>query len=271
MSDTATGECLVCGKAATLRCSRCSQEGGISLFFCSKEHQMLVWPAHKLVCGKNAHPFRVPVFTQEEADTILSWSQAAPTNVWQQEIKRRFDKARQSAGGAGAQASPTTLSSQAAMPFDADLILSPRHRRVQEYLERLVGHGGPMNPPHDSLDHQVLFMRKCDFDYHMPPMPNALLSGSALGSFIATYLAMTARQDQPTDADWYSQFCHRSLCFQELYLSIERPGPNKLTTADDLQSRMELIEQCRTALLRWVKRHGEPALAARIEQCFAAW
>ncbi|GAA5914374.1 hypothetical protein JCM8208_002828, partial [Rhodotorula glutinis] len=42
--------CEVCGVETTQRCSSCL-EAGIDLFFCGKDHQKLVWPAHKTVCG----------------------------------------------------------------------------------------------------------------------------------------------------------------------------------------------------------------------------
>lgn len=38
------GKCLACGKASTLRCSSCTNKGGIDLFFCSRAHQKLVSP-----------------------------------------------------------------------------------------------------------------------------------------------------------------------------------------------------------------------------------
>ncbi|GAA5868661.1 hypothetical protein JCM3774_003618 [Rhodotorula dairenensis] len=72
MTSGATGrKCLACGKASTLRCSACANTAGIDLFFCSKGHQKLVWPYHRLVCGERAHPFRLPVYSQEEADVLL--------------------------------------------------------------------------------------------------------------------------------------------------------------------------------------------------------
>ncbi|GAA5855895.1 hypothetical protein JCM9279_001163 [Rhodotorula babjevae] len=48
--DTAAQPCEVCGVLTTQKCSAC-ESAGISLFFCSRDHQKLVWPAHKLVCG----------------------------------------------------------------------------------------------------------------------------------------------------------------------------------------------------------------------------
>ena len=34
--------CLLCGEAATLRCEACFQATGLTIPFCSKEHQVLV-------------------------------------------------------------------------------------------------------------------------------------------------------------------------------------------------------------------------------------
>ncbi|GAA5874103.1 hypothetical protein JCM8547_004828 [Rhodosporidiobolus lusitaniae] len=56
----------VCGMATTQRCGA-FQEAGFDLFFCSREHQKLVWFAHKRVCGSNAKPFRFPALTNAEA------------------------------------------------------------------------------------------------------------------------------------------------------------------------------------------------------------
>ncbi|GAA5885626.1 hypothetical protein JCM6882_007501 [Rhodosporidiobolus microsporus] len=63
-SDVQT--CCVCGEKTEKRCSACGAVG-IDLFFCSKDHQKLVWKrAHSRVCGDNANPFHAPNFTREE-------------------------------------------------------------------------------------------------------------------------------------------------------------------------------------------------------------
>ncbi|GAA6042611.1 hypothetical protein JCM8097_003159 [Rhodosporidiobolus ruineniae] len=67
MSQSTGGPCLVCGKEALTRCQACGK-AGISLFFCSKEHQRVLWPVHKLVCGPSANPFTFPGLSQGEAD-----------------------------------------------------------------------------------------------------------------------------------------------------------------------------------------------------------
>ncbi|BGP47599.1 hypothetical protein JCM10450v2_003464 [Rhodotorula kratochvilovae] len=70
--------CLVCGEKTKNRCSAC-QAAGIDLFFCSREHQKLVWPVHKLVCGPGkANPFLWPALSQQEVDEILSNAEYKP-------------------------------------------------------------------------------------------------------------------------------------------------------------------------------------------------
>ncbi|GAA5885675.1 hypothetical protein JCM6882_007522 [Rhodosporidiobolus microsporus] len=56
--------CCVCGEKTKQRCGACEQHG-FDLFFCSREHQKLIWPVHKRVCGKPS--FRHPSLTFSEA------------------------------------------------------------------------------------------------------------------------------------------------------------------------------------------------------------
>jgi hypothetical protein len=125
-----------------------------------------------------------------------------------------------------------------------------------------------LHPAKGSFDEQVLLMRKHNFDYHTTPSPNSPLGGSTLGSFSSTYLGMTARQIPPTDAQWFSEFCHRLLNFHELLQSIERPGQHTLDSAGKLQERMKLIEKCQMAAIRLVQQRAEPAFAAQIQGRF---
>ncbi|BGP15776.1 hypothetical protein JCM10213v2_003765 [Rhodosporidiobolus nylandii] len=64
MSRTETGQCCVCGKETDQRCGAC-ETVDTSLFFCSRDHQKLIWFAHKRVCGKPG--FEHPRLTAEEA------------------------------------------------------------------------------------------------------------------------------------------------------------------------------------------------------------
>ncbi|GAA6001098.1 zinc finger MYND domain-containing protein [Rhodotorula paludigena] len=67
MNDLHQHSCVVCGVLASKRCSTCATSG-IDLFFCSHEHQKLVWPNHKVVCGQD--PVIFPDLSDDEARQI---------------------------------------------------------------------------------------------------------------------------------------------------------------------------------------------------------
>ncbi|GAA6014033.1 hypothetical protein JCM10207_000213 [Rhodosporidiobolus poonsookiae] len=64
MPSTETHRCCVCAIETEIRCAACSAVG-TDLFFCSKEHQKLVWKVHKRFCGKAS--FEHPLLEPEEA------------------------------------------------------------------------------------------------------------------------------------------------------------------------------------------------------------
>ncbi|BGP31717.1 hypothetical protein JCM10296v2_003491 [Rhodotorula toruloides] len=66
MSTQEPSKCCVCGESTTKRCQACAKSG-IDLFFCSPEHQKLVWDSHKQVCGDKANPFTSPPLSAKEA------------------------------------------------------------------------------------------------------------------------------------------------------------------------------------------------------------
>ncbi|GAA5851932.1 hypothetical protein JCM5353_006564 [Sporobolomyces roseus] len=67
-----SGECVVCGQITSTRCSECSRHGTQWMYFCSKEHQRLIWPAHKRVCGPRSEPFHWPLLSDKEVETIMA-------------------------------------------------------------------------------------------------------------------------------------------------------------------------------------------------------
>ncbi|GAA6033003.1 hypothetical protein JCM8097_000093 [Rhodosporidiobolus ruineniae] len=67
MTPVPSGACCVCGKETTQQCGACGK-AGFSLFFCSTEHQKLVWSSHKEVCGPKAKPFHFPPLSQKDAE-----------------------------------------------------------------------------------------------------------------------------------------------------------------------------------------------------------
>ncbi|BGO91118.1 hypothetical protein NBRC10512_005788 [Rhodotorula toruloides] len=70
MNQQPTGMCMVCGKETQNRCSKCA-DAGIDLFFCSPEHQKLVWPGHRIFCGSQAFPVSFPLLSKAEVASIV--------------------------------------------------------------------------------------------------------------------------------------------------------------------------------------------------------
>ncbi|GAA5952311.1 hypothetical protein JCM3765_001937 [Sporobolomyces pararoseus] len=64
-SEQPLGECVVCGKLCSKGCSSCKKVGLDWMYFCSVDHQRLIWRVHKHVCGKN--PFEWPPLSADEA------------------------------------------------------------------------------------------------------------------------------------------------------------------------------------------------------------
>ncbi|GAA6007741.1 hypothetical protein JCM10207_004858 [Rhodosporidiobolus poonsookiae] len=65
MSQFPTGKCCVCGETTTTTCGACLH-AGTNLFFCSRDHQKLVWKTHKAVCGARSNPFTLPPLSKDE-------------------------------------------------------------------------------------------------------------------------------------------------------------------------------------------------------------
>ncbi|GAA5991679.1 hypothetical protein JCM5350_007315 [Sporobolomyces pararoseus] len=70
-ASTGLGECVVCGKESTTACSACKKAGLDWMYFCSKEHQKLIWKVHKRVCGKNS--FEWPPLSEKEVEEGWIW------------------------------------------------------------------------------------------------------------------------------------------------------------------------------------------------------
>ncbi|GAA5965927.1 hypothetical protein JCM3765_006491 [Sporobolomyces pararoseus] len=67
-TSSAIGQCVVCGRESTKGCSKCKAAGLDWMYFCSVEHQRLIWKTHKLVCGKN--PFAYPALSEAEVEEM---------------------------------------------------------------------------------------------------------------------------------------------------------------------------------------------------------
>ncbi|GAA6010655.1 hypothetical protein JCM10207_007787 [Rhodosporidiobolus poonsookiae] len=77
MSAPPTGECLMCGAESNQRCSACGA-AELDLFFCSTEHQKLLWPVHRDVCGAQSNPFQWPPLSKEEVEDAVEHMHVRP-------------------------------------------------------------------------------------------------------------------------------------------------------------------------------------------------
>ncbi|KPV77324.1 uncharacterized protein RHOBADRAFT_41318 [Rhodotorula graminis WP1] len=60
-SASFAGLCAVCDKPGSLRCGACK-----ALKFCSPECQSLLWPTHKVLCGRDLDTFFMPPMSPKE-------------------------------------------------------------------------------------------------------------------------------------------------------------------------------------------------------------
>ncbi|GAA5893848.1 hypothetical protein JCM6882_003110 [Rhodosporidiobolus microsporus] len=59
------GACAVCAATTSSRCSACGVK-----FFCSREHQKLLWPTHKWLCDKEPSTFVFPPLAATELAAV---------------------------------------------------------------------------------------------------------------------------------------------------------------------------------------------------------
>ncbi|GAA5853642.1 hypothetical protein JCM9279_005086 [Rhodotorula babjevae] len=72
MTSPTAQPCLICGTPTKNRCSSCAK-AGIDLFFCSRDHQKLVWKVHRIDCGPGkAHPVVVPPLEEAEVPKVMA-------------------------------------------------------------------------------------------------------------------------------------------------------------------------------------------------------
>ncbi|GAA5901910.1 hypothetical protein JCM8208_006636 [Rhodotorula glutinis] len=66
-------QCAACISPATSRCSACR-----SLRFCSKRCQSLLWPTHKILCGRDPDLFYLPPLTDNELAMVCANKDRSP-------------------------------------------------------------------------------------------------------------------------------------------------------------------------------------------------
>ncbi|GAA5990817.1 hypothetical protein JCM10908_000031 [Rhodotorula pacifica] len=200
------GSCLVCGKESTLRCSACASKGGIDLFFCSKEHQKLIWPYHRLVCGERSHPFKLPPFSKEEAEIACTRATEVPESAKDAEHQDRLQRLLE--------------------------IEEYSREELKARLDTLIGIEIPMTDhryPPDSLKTSSLVaytirMTGSLWSSSVPSKSPELAFVETFGGFYFDLRHSTTIAD---DSLWYSEYCHRvaaQLALGLIVTSIEDRG-----------------------------------------------
>lgn len=105
-----------------------------------------VWPYHRLVCGERAHPFRLPIYSQEEADVLLERLRE-PAN--KPELRVLQEKMRSAVEAHNANESDLKvgyLRSFALRSNRAERTDSEPPAAEQEKIQSLVGQEGSLTP-----------------------------------------------------------------------------------------------------------------------------
>ncbi|GAA5889023.1 hypothetical protein JCM6882_009719 [Rhodosporidiobolus microsporus] len=188
MSTSASGKCCVCGVATDQRCSACGA-ADFDLFFCSREHQKLVYFVHKQVCGVNAKPFRFPPLSEEEASKAKSLASAPQISF--ETIEEYVVKVQ---GGTKDQVPVVIDTLQQPNPphisphLTASLVCTIRHK-VDRFMQQSVAAG---------LMSALVHQENCSH----PPVVLANVAASI--SHVANF---------PVDEDWFIQLMHHVAIF----------------------------------------------------------
>ncbi|GAA5846249.1 hypothetical protein JCM9279_005873 [Rhodotorula babjevae] len=161
MSSEWNQTCLVCGVKTKSNCSKCLQ-AGVDNFFCGADHQRLVWPVHRLVCGPGkAKPFQWPLLTQDEADEAIKHMHESTRKLTSMSGHRwTVAKALQQSAGVQEDRAESAIRDVTVGRPSHRLPVEDQQRvllvvRAHEYL-RLAGLGDPLRPrtttPHSILN-----------------------------------------------------------------------------------------------------------------------
>ncbi|GAA5990917.1 hypothetical protein JCM10908_000081 [Rhodotorula pacifica] len=227
-----------------MRCSACASKGKFDLFFCSTEHQKLVWRFHRLVCGERSHPFRLPPFSREEADLLLQRLSQAPTESKEAELQSQFLKVLE----------------------DEEL----RGPDLKSKVEQLVGQECAIACMHSAsgptrMEYLVRSIRTFSADWYSELRANPLIQPMPhIEGFVKDYDHFTVHNKFPipTDTLWFSTFCHRLGSHLPIIKQIEDAiaKQGRLTRAQD--KLFELKQQSFGSLLRFLECSKDPDRAA---------
>ncbi|GAA6055418.1 hypothetical protein NBRC10513_006338 [Rhodotorula toruloides] len=226
------GECLVCGTETKNRCSRCL-EAGLDLFFCSPEHQKLVWFGHKLVCGENAFPFVLPLLSADELDVAL----------------RDLDKPMLDAFGSVTDVKVSAL-------FSAKVCTGKSREEIVSAMRYASTTASPHAPVRDrSTQLTLIFARlACPVGFTRSPRDDLLSSWARHNTrlvndgLLPIYMADASLEQ--------TVLAHRFFCMLALPQVTAARSPSDKLVEDDIPSL------CRDSVIRFARAHFGPAALA---------
>ncbi|GAA5866803.1 hypothetical protein JCM3774_001806 [Rhodotorula dairenensis] len=239
-ASEAAAACLVCGKASTLRCSACAAKFNIDLYFCSTEHQKLIWPFHRVVCGERAHPFRLPPLSEEEVQVCVARLTCLPENEEDVRTQNVFRK-----------------------------LLHADRRNPEEikgHFQNLVGEEIPLvdrrllttQPSSDEFG--TLRMIRLLGAWWTSRVEPAISPGlEFLETFQTLYRSnIKSGFDVADDSQWYSEYCHRLAALVALMVLARRQHNAGTPIGNDLLTarRASVL-----AIGRFLERVTDPARA----------
>ncbi|TKA51986.1 hypothetical protein B0A53_05070 [Rhodotorula sp. CCFEE 5036] len=209
--------CFVCAKPANLRCSACA--GKVEVSFCSKEHQKLAWPAHKLACGERAAPFMLPPFSEYEADRAMMACQVQASTPGQKSAQDLLKKALLPAQG------------------------MERYNR----LRRLIGKNCRLvlNSPRKRDIVELVRANSASFWSQASMIPGLRPYNHPRESFILFHTAATALSpvpapsgpaDEKYDLDFYHRVLIYATLFEQATTNHERKAPFAAYTTEELDA-----------------------------------
>ncbi|GAA5938591.1 hypothetical protein JCM3775_002167 [Rhodotorula graminis] len=250
-AEPAPQPCEVCGVETTRRCSACVK-AGISLFFCGKDHQKLIWPAHKTVCGPGkAHPFMVEPLSDEEVAWVrgeLGTTSLASGVTLSQELVDLSQSDRSAKSILGELTGNTYLTSK----------IRKENLIVQWIRAVYVGQKhARLNSP-SKMDLQRVFADKPNrLPAFMTTQPSASILRRIYAKLEALYIGV-----EVDESTWFSLVQHKALIMSYLLqVSVVRGHP------DELQSYWEL---CCSRMYAWI-RAGAGSNDPRIERALASF
>ncbi|GAA5963670.1 hypothetical protein JCM8115_004236 [Rhodotorula mucilaginosa] len=221
--------CFVCAKPANLRCSACA--GKVEVSFCSKEHQKLAWPAHKLACGERAAPFMLPPFSEYEADRAMMACQVQASTPGQKSAQDLLKKALLPAQG------------------------MERYNR----LRRLIGKNCrlDLNSPRKRDIVELVRANSASFWSQASMIPGLRPYNHPRESFILFHTAATALSpvpapsgpaDEKYDLDFYHRVLIYATLFEQATTNHERKAPFAAYTTEELDA---LATSCGQQIIDW--------------------